>query len=99
MVQDAYATGNFEGIKDILEEQNELGCPLESTTSAFGGDYCPSNTPGKSATQPLLVETHRRGEAVDVSRFVPDFTGTRKLIVQTTASGPRSSEDKNISER
>lgn len=28
MVQEAYATGQFEAIKDILEEQNEMGCPL-----------------------------------------------------------------------
>ena len=27
-VQEAYATGDFEGAKDQLEEQNELGCPL-----------------------------------------------------------------------
>ena len=28
LVQDAYATGDFEGAKDTLEYQNELGCPL-----------------------------------------------------------------------
>ena len=28
LVQDAYATGDFEGAKDALEFQNELGCPL-----------------------------------------------------------------------
>jgi hypothetical protein len=27
-VQDAYATGDFEATKDMLEEQNEAGCPL-----------------------------------------------------------------------
>ncbi len=27
-VQDAYASGDFEGAKDALAEQNELGCPL-----------------------------------------------------------------------
>jgi len=29
MVQDAYATGDFEGIKDLFEYENELGCPLD----------------------------------------------------------------------
>lgn len=29
LVQDAYATGDFEGAKDALEYQNELGCPLD----------------------------------------------------------------------
>lgn len=28
MVKDAYATGDFEGIKDLFAGQNELGCPL-----------------------------------------------------------------------
>jgi hypothetical protein len=28
MVQSAYATGNFEGTKNLLEAQNEKGCPL-----------------------------------------------------------------------
>lgn len=28
MVQDAYATGDFESAKDLLEAQNEAGCPL-----------------------------------------------------------------------
>lgn len=28
MVQSAYATGNFEGIKNLFETQNEKGCPL-----------------------------------------------------------------------
>lgn len=28
MVQSAYATGNFEGIKNLFEAQNETGCPL-----------------------------------------------------------------------
>jgi hypothetical protein len=28
MVQGAYATGNFEGVKNIFAAQNELGCPL-----------------------------------------------------------------------
>jgi hypothetical protein len=28
LVQDAYATGDFETAKDLLEEQNEAGCPL-----------------------------------------------------------------------
>lgn len=28
MVQDAYATGDFEAAKDLLEAQNEAGCPL-----------------------------------------------------------------------
>ena len=28
LVQDAYATGDFEDAKDSLEYQNELGCPL-----------------------------------------------------------------------
>ena len=28
LVQDAYATGDFEGAKDALEYQNEVGCPL-----------------------------------------------------------------------
>jgi hypothetical protein len=28
LVQEAYATGEFENIKNMLEEQNEAGCPL-----------------------------------------------------------------------
>lgn len=28
LVQDAYASGDFEAAKDVLEEQNEMGCPL-----------------------------------------------------------------------
>lgn len=28
MVQSAYASGNFEGIKNLFEAQNEMGCPL-----------------------------------------------------------------------
>ncbi len=28
LVQSAYASGDFEGVKDLFEEQNELGCPL-----------------------------------------------------------------------
>jgi len=32
IVQDAYATGDFEGPKDLLEQENELFCPLN------GGD-------------------------------------------------------------
>ena len=28
MVQNAYGTGDFEGIKDLFEAQNEQGCPL-----------------------------------------------------------------------
>lgn len=28
LVQDAYASGDFESAKDLLEAQNELGCPL-----------------------------------------------------------------------
>ena len=28
LVQEAYATGDFEGVKDLFEEANEEGCPL-----------------------------------------------------------------------
>lgn len=28
LVQEAYATGRYNGIKDLLEEENEQGCPL-----------------------------------------------------------------------
>ena len=28
LVQYAYDTGHFEVVKDLLEEQNETGCPL-----------------------------------------------------------------------
>lgn len=28
LVQGAYASGDFEGVKNLLESQNELGCPL-----------------------------------------------------------------------
>jgi hypothetical protein len=28
LVQEAYATGDFETAKDLLEQQNELFCPL-----------------------------------------------------------------------
>lgn len=28
MVQNAYASGNFEGVKNLFEAQNEAGCPL-----------------------------------------------------------------------
>ena len=28
IVQNAYATGDFESAKNTLEKQNELGCPL-----------------------------------------------------------------------
>jgi hypothetical protein len=28
MVQEAYSTGDYEGAKDLLEFQNEVGCPL-----------------------------------------------------------------------
>jgi hypothetical protein len=28
IVQDAYATGNFKAAKNLLQDQNELGCPL-----------------------------------------------------------------------
>lgn len=29
LVQDAWATGDFETAKDLLEDENELGCPLD----------------------------------------------------------------------
>lgn len=29
IVQDAFATGDYEGAKDLFEYQNELGCPLD----------------------------------------------------------------------
>ena len=28
MVREAFSTGDYETIKDLLEEQNEKGCPL-----------------------------------------------------------------------
>jgi hypothetical protein len=28
MVQSAYASGDFEDVKDLFEDQNEAGCPL-----------------------------------------------------------------------
>ena len=33
MVQNAYATGDFNGIKDLLQAENERGCPLGSSCS------------------------------------------------------------------
>lgn len=30
MVQDAYTSGNFEDFKDMLEDANEMGCPLDN---------------------------------------------------------------------
>ncbi len=29
LVQDAWATGDFETAKDILEDENETACPLD----------------------------------------------------------------------
>ena len=33
MVQEAYATGDFNGIKDMLEEENERGCTVDKSMS------------------------------------------------------------------
>jgi hypothetical protein len=34
LVQEAYATGDFNAYKDVLEEENELGCTVDKSNDA-----------------------------------------------------------------
>ena len=43
IVQNAYATGDFEGAKDILEDINEQGCPLGGSSATTGGGNANAN--------------------------------------------------------
>jgi hypothetical protein len=63
LVQGAYASGNFESAKNILEGQNEQGCPLGGPVRA--ARVVVTDRPSTDATQstqnPLgTVELQRR---------------------------------------
>jgi len=51
MVQSAYATGDFQGIKDQFEAENELGADLRDRRCGWGGGW-DSSHPGDDADTP-----------------------------------------------
>jgi hypothetical protein len=45
-VQAAYASGDFESAKNVLEKENELGCPLGKADNSDDGEIAPKDPKG-----------------------------------------------------
>ena len=57
MVQDAYLSRDFEGVKDVLAAENELGCPLSGKPAK--DEPCDGKKTGGKRVWPL--QFGRRG--------------------------------------